>query len=263
MSYGIDAIADAFRDLGLKPGDSVYVLAALWQMRGFEGRAEDLPAAIHQGLFRVIGETGTLVVSTASMNLCNTAIPFDPATTPSFNVGALSEFVRGLPGARRSFHPFGSYTAIGARAEEIAGRVSRHMFGPETPEARLIDLGAIQVNIGLPANINSTVCHLEQVMGVPYRYTKEFLHPVLRDGEAREEPFYLSVRYRDTDAERNHCLRLFEKIGDRLPVARTALGRGHLCAYSMADFYREATRAFADDIYIWCKEPPKLRPYQR
>ena len=43
--------------------------------------------------------------------------------------------------------------------------------------------------------------HIEQLMGVPYRYTKEFNHPVLRNGIIQYEPFYLFVRYLDSEVE--------------------------------------------------------------
>ena len=59
---------------------------------------------------------GTLVVPTSSTNLCNTTIPFDINKTPSER-GVLSEFIRQVPSAVRSFHPFYSYAAIGRDAD--------------------------------------------------------------------------------------------------------------------------------------------------
>lgn len=262
MPYTYTDIVREYENIGIEPGDIVYVVSAMWQMTGYEEEGmEALTDAYTRALLEVIGPEGTLVVSTATLNLCNTDIPFDPVETPSFNCGQVSEHVRQMPGARRSFHPFRSYAAVGARAEDIAADVSRHAYGPETPEARMIELGAKLVNIGLPPNICSTVHHVEQVMAVPYRYTKEFMHPVVRGGEIVTEPYYLHVLYRNSDVERSHNKTLFERLKPQLPIKSVQLGRGHIYAYGLSEFYREATRIFTDDIYVWCKRPPTVRPY--
>lgn len=263
-TYSRHDIMNAYRALGLESGDVVYGISAMWQMVGYEDGNDKAVEAHACALLEIIGGKGTLVVSTATMNLCNTDIPFDPAVTKSFNCGALSEHVRTLPGARRSLHPFGSYAAVGAQAAAICDHVSRHMYGPESPEARMIALGAKQVNIGLPPNINTTAHHIEHIMAVPYRYTKEFLHPVvLRDGETVMEPFYMLVRRLDTDVERDHCKRLFKRLDGDIAVKSARLGHGRVCGYSLAEFVEKACRIFADDIYIWCKEPPRERPFRQ
>jgi aminoglycoside 3-N-acetyltransferase len=44
---------------------------------------------------------------------------FDPALTPSHNVGVIAEAVRSWPGAVRSRHPQTSFAAVGAEAEGL------------------------------------------------------------------------------------------------------------------------------------------------
>ena len=204
-----------------------------------------------------------MVVPAASTNLCDTDIPFELANTPSFRVGSFSEYVRTQPGTLRSFHPFDSFAAIGARAAEITANVSRHAYGPETPIDRLLGMDALSVCIGVdPKNSLSTVHHVEHVMAVPYRYTKEFVHPVLRNGVVHHEPFYMHVCYPEIGLERDGNQKLLSRIGHRIRIARINLGRCFLRAYSMADFYRQAVEVFAEDIYVWCKAPPPNRPYR-
>lgn len=262
-AYTDGDIAAALDRVGLAAGDHVYVISALWQLGAYEGGAAAVAEAYLKALRQRVGPAGTIVVSTASVNLCNTETVFDPAVTPSFNVGALSEHLRLQPDARRSFHPFNSYAAVGALAEELGRGCSRHAFGPCTPEARLIEAGAKLLTVGVPPNICSTVHHVEQVMAVPYRYTKEFIHPVMRDGAARREPFYLHVRYREVDVERSHNKHLFGRLAGRLEIQESSLGRGRIYSYSMADFYCRACEEFAENIYVWCEQAPTIRPYQK
>jgi aminoglycoside 3-N-acetyltransferase len=263
--YNFGELVGAYRSLNLPRGGVVYVQSAIWRVRGYVEPGADALARAHLDAIReAVGGDATIVVSTATMNLCNTELAFDLDTTPSFNRGVISELVRQQPEAHRSFHPFGSYAALGLRAAALTNDVSRHVYGPMTPEARMIDADARVVNIGLPPNIISTVHHVEQVMAVPYRYTKEFLHPVVRAGATQQEPFYMHVWYRDIGVERSHNQRLFARLLDegRLHVHQISIGEGAACSYALAEFFEQATRLFAEDIYIWCKSKPAIRPYR-
>jgi aminoglycoside 3-N-acetyltransferase len=263
MAYSFADMVDAYGRLGLERGSIVYVISSLWHVPDYaDGPSDELAPAHYRALREVVGDGGTIVVPTSTLKLCNTEIPFDPGATPSQDRGIFAEFVRTLPDARRSFHPFASYAAVGPMSDAIVADVSRHGYGPETPEARFVEAGARVVNIGLPANICTAVHHAEQVMGVPYRFTKEFIHPVVRDGDIRPEPFYLFVQYPGIGVERDYNRTLFSALAERIEIREAPLGRGRVCSYGLDDFHRQTTRLMADDIYIWCKTPPQERPYQ-
>lgn len=265
MPYGYHDIVDAYRRIGVGPGKVVYAASDILRVADYEERGSTpLMEAHYRALREVLGPEGTLVVPTASTQLCNSDTPFHPAETPSFRVGSFSEYVRTRPETLRSFHPFTSYSAVGLRAAEITSNVSRHAFGPETPMARMIDRDAMAVCIGILPNWScSAVHHVEQVVGVPYRYIKEFVHPVVRGDEVLHEPFYMHVWYREIDMKRNHNERLFAKLRDKMEIREGELGFGKVYGYSLEEFYSHACRIFADDIYIWWETPPSARPYSR
>lgn len=265
MAYTFSELKDAYKAVGVTRGRVVYVTSDLGRLMQFErpGKAAVLDAHF-SALMDLLGPNGTLVVPTASMYLCNTDVPFDVDRTPSENVGILSEFVRTRPGTRRSVHPFVSYGAHGELARAITDNVARHAFGPETPEARLIELDAVTVCVGLPPNITcSTVHHVEQVMAVPYRYAKEYEHPLVRGGSIHRELFYQYAWYRDIDLKRDRVQKIFARFRTEHPVVSVPVGRGHIHGYSTAAFYKAAIKMFAEDIYIWCREPPTIRPYRQ
>ncbi|NQV57960.1 MAG: AAC(3) family N-acetyltransferase [Rhodospirillales bacterium] len=264
MAYSFDDILETYAALGVDQASVVYVTSDLVPLMVYEDMSGTAVLEAHfKALLELLGPEGTLVVPTGSTNLCNTDIVFDPATTPVYQVGQLSEFVRRQPEALRSFHPFVSYAAIGPQAGEITQNVSRHAFGPNTPEGRMASMDTLSISIGLyPRHTCSTVHHVEQIMAVPYRYTKEFMHPVMRDGEKTVEPFYLHVWYRDCGIERSNTKWIFQHLDETDLVKNYPLGAGHVYAYSMGNFVKAVTDLMTEDIYIWCDRPPTQSPWR-
>ena len=257
-------ISDVYRKLGVSRGRTVYVTSDLGRLMAYENPDKTSLMADHLEIISdLIGADGTVVAPSSSMNLCNTDTPFDLVKTPSYKIGAFSEYIRQHPGSLRSFHPFVSYSAIGADAKAITENVSRHAFGPETPEARMIEADALCLVIArLPRLTCSTVHHIEMIMGVPYRYNKEYTHPVVRKGCVEHEYFYQNVWYRDVDLKRNLNRNIFERFTDTYTLNEQPLGRNSTYSYSVLDFATHCQKMFAEDIYVWCDEPPKSRPYR-
>ena len=126
-----------------------------------------------------------------------------------------------------------------------------------------LQLGARSVSIGLhPRLACSTVHLLEVVCGAPYRFSKEFLMPVLRNGHSTVEQFYFPVYYRNTGMTRDHNRKIFAALADRMTIGHANLGRGGVYSYSIADFFDQVGQLMSKDLYIWCDEPPGERPYR-
>ena len=266
MDYNLSDLKSAYQQIGISRGRTVLLKTDIRLLGLFDSKND---GNVLQAHFDVLSElidlsVGTLVVCTSSTNLCNTKIPFDIRNTPSER-GVLTEFIRKLPSSIRSFHPFYSYAAIGRDAETIVLDVSRHAFGFETPKERLVDADALCVSVGLPARSTCTIVHhVEFWIGVPYRYTKEFLHPVIRnDGAISYELFYMYVYYRQCEIKRNRGVKIFQEFYNAgYDVAEVKLGRGRIYSYSLSDFYKSTMHAFKNDIYIWLDQPPSTKPYR-
>jgi len=257
-------LVDAYAAVGVTAGRTVIVHSDLTRLRDINSANKNLVLESHyKALRELLGPEGTLVVHTGNLSLCNTDQPFDVDNTPSRYMGVFSEYVRCQSDALRSFHPFISFAAVGRLAAEITGNVSRHAWGPETPKARLIDLDALCVSVGAHPRLTcSAVHHVEQVMGVPYRYTKEFLHPVMRGGETAVEPFYMNVCYLESNLKRNRNRKIFERFSKNHQVLRSNINKGEIFSYSLKDFFDSAVQSIKEDIYVWLEQPPQIRPYQ-
>ena len=266
MGYNFKDIKKAYSSLGVKKGQTVLLKTDLRWLGPFEkpGKPEVLKAHFNALADLIDLNEGTLIVPTGSPSLCNTEIPFDPDRTPS-EVGILTEFIRTQPGTVRSFHPFISYTAIGKDALKICDGVSRHAYGPETPEARALESDALDLSAGLhPRASASIIHHIEHLMAVPYRYTKEFVHPVVREGKIVTEPFYMYVWYRQCALQRDGNIKIFENF-TRAPgrLRQAGLGQGLAYSYSMRDFFKETVSLFKDDIFVWLAAIPSNKPYRQ
>lgn len=263
--YDFDDLLAAYSKLGVASGKMIYVASDLIRLMQYAepGRSATLNAHLN-ALLELLGPEGTLFVPTSSTNLCNTQTPFDPALTPSHDMGVFSEFVRTQKNAYRSFHPFWSVTGIGPRAKELLGNVSRHAYGYGSIWQKFVEHDVLSVNIGKHPQYSVTVIHhIETVIGVPYRYTKEFVHPVMREGALSHEAFYLSVLYRNCDIVRDRNRKIFCNFKERGNLKEEPIGkRGFAWSFSHAEFFKLTSELMLNDIYSWLERPPSVRPYQ-
>ncbi len=256
---------ESFRALGLDRGDTVTLKSGIWTLGIMDAPIADVPDLFIKALDEVIDlDVGTIVAATSTTNLCGTDIPYDPENTPCIT-GLLSEKLRTTSGAERSFHAFESYTALGGKSAEITQDVSRHGYGLDTPDDRLIALDAKGLSIGLPAQQTCSTVHQAEAMAcVPYRYVKEYHHPVTRNGGAPEPTtFFRNPWYVESDIKKSYprFFGLVESIG--FHPNRVNIGKGFTEAYSLRSFYESATRVLRQDPYAMLEHEPTLKPWTK
>ncbi len=261
MGFSYEDILYSLGKLNIAKDDTILVRTDLRYLGPYNNGLRNLPADLYKALTSVIDlNVGTLVTPTSNIGLCNTDTVFDTQNTAS-EMGVLAEYIRKQHGAIRSMHPFLSYTALGKDAEFICTDTARHGFGPETPKARLIEQCAKVISIGIPPHLScTTVHHVEFMMGVPYRYVKEFMHPVLREGEVKIEPFYLYVWYKECDIKRDSNKKSMGTFDERI---ESKLGNSQITSYSIKSFYNHCVKLYKEDIYTWLAEEPTQRPYRQ
>lgn len=263
MFYTADDLKTAYRALGVTAGRTVYLTGNLGRLGVVRDASREAMLKLHTDvLMELLGPQGTLVVPTHSFSICNTDTPFDRAHTPS-ETGALSEFIRTQDGAVRQDHAFSSRAALGHLASAICDDCSRHAYGDHTPFAHMLDADALFVAMAMPmARCISLVHQAEFRMGVPYRYTKEFLHPVLRDGATSMGSYYLYVTWHGTDIRRDKNKRIMAHFEASYTLHSADLGRSAMHSLSMREFMASTTGLMKRDIYAWLERPPENRPYQ-
>jgi len=113
------------RDLGLDTGDNIILHSRLISFGLVPGGAE----SVFEALLDVVGETATIVVPTYTFYLSETDV-YDPDTTPSENMGVLSEYIRQLSNSVRSACPIHNHSCVGGMASELSLIEGNVSFGP-------------------------------------------------------------------------------------------------------------------------------------
>jgi aminoglycoside 3-N-acetyltransferase len=206
VSFG--QLVEQLAALGVRPGAVLLVHTSFRATRPVEGGPLGLIAALRAA----IGATGTLVMPT----MTDGESLFDPARTPTCDMGVTAELFWRQPRVLRSTHPGASFAAAGPAAEFICRpQPLSPPHGADSPVGRVHELGGQVLLLGVTHSENTTLHLAEAIAEVPYSVS----HPTLVevDGEARS----ISI------AETDHCCIGFRKLDEWLR-ARGAQREGNV-----------------------------------
>jgi aminoglycoside 3-N-acetyltransferase len=203
---GYDQLIADLRSLGLCWGQDLLIHCSLRKVGPVDGGAATLLGALRV----VAGPGATLVVPTeTSLNsltsrafLAATAgldadertayvatMPgFDPATTPSDEMGAFAEYVRTRPASRRSSHPQVSFAALGPKAGDCTSvhDLNCHL-GERSPLRWLYDADAAILLLGV-GYAACTAFHLAEYR-LPWRRPQTYSCFIAEEGRRVKHEF--------------------------------------------------------------------------
>lgn len=190
-------MVEQLRTLGVRAGGTLLVHTSFKAVRPVEGGPLGLIGALRAAL----GPLGTLVMPT--MTSGDTV--FDPASTPTENMGITAELFWRQPGVTRSTHPGGSFAAVGPHAADICRpQPLSPPHGPDSPVGRVHDLGGQVLLLGVSHGENTTLHLAETLAQVPYSVS----HPCVVEVEGVESTVLI--------AETDHCCSRFPLADDWL-----------------------------------------------
>lgn len=204
----IPTLITQLHTLGVRPGQTLVVHTAYRALRPIEGGPPGLISALRAAL----GPSGTLVMPTMTAG----DTPYDPASTPSVDMGITAELFRQQAGVLRSTHPGASFAAVGPDAAAICRpQPLAPPHGPESPVGYAHALDGHVLLLGVGHDANTTVHLAEALAGVPY----QIAHPCV---------VHLDGGYQTIDIpETDHCCRGFNQL-DRWLRARGLQSEGPL-----------------------------------
>lgn len=185
----------------LGKGDCVYIVSDMLELaKAYKAldRRLDLDRVI-QGLQEMVGQEGTLLFPTFNWDFCK-GVEFDYQKTP-VRTGSLSKAALKRQDFVRTAHPLYSFAVWGAHRQELFENQAVDAFGPATIFEKLYDWNAKALVIGLtPLQGVTYIHHVEQTVGVPYRYNKEFSGDYIdKDGVCTRRTYRMYVRDLDMD----------------------------------------------------------------
>jgi aminoglycoside 3-N-acetyltransferase len=174
----------ALRAIGVVAGDTLFIHSDLTVFGKPEiADPDQFLSSLVQVFFDAVGPEGTVVMPAFTYTF-GPETPYDRQHSKS-TVGSLTEFFRLQPGVVRSLHPMMSIAAKGPRASQLVA-VGKDSFGEGSVFEHLRELDATFVLFGVGIWACTFLHHIEQMHGVPYRYSKSFSGTVI-DGENRYE----------------------------------------------------------------------------
>lgn len=250
MNKDYTVLVNDLRALGLTEGDSLLIHSSYKSMGGLIGGIETLISAIRE----VIGETGTLLAPTLTYSFVTPDFPvFDYVNTPSC-VGAVSEYIRNMPGAVRSIHPTHSCTAIGYKQTWFTSghENDRTPVGINSPFYKLREDGGKILMLGCSAHHNTSMHGVEEYFGTPYVLTTP---PVKHEIILSERKY--TAEYRRHSIRQNGFMQRYGRVIDMLDGKALKCGTVHGAdsfLISAPDMWDTALRALSRDPYAFVEK---------
>ena len=247
------SLATQFRALGVESGDVLVVHSSMRSLGYVVGGAQ----AVIDALLDVIGPTGTLTMPSHSGDWSDPARwvnppvpeswwpviaaecpPYDPYATPMYQMGVIPQALLARRQTLRSAHPSVSHMALGAQASAVCGsHPLDHGFGETSPLARLYELDAKVLLLGVGHDSNTSLHLAEHRAAWPSKRTITQHSAVLVDGERHW------VEYTELDGDTDDFVALGAEF--------ESTGRGHTGSVGAATARLMRQRELVDFATDW------------
>ncbi len=261
-----DNLIKKLKKLKINKTKNLFITSELSILGKTNIQKEKLLKIILDTLKKIMGKNYSIFSPSSTMNLCNSNKIFDIKKTKSYMMGPLAEYIRSQKNSVRSIHPYWSVVCIGKNSN-LLKKVSPHAYGAGSSWDVMLNLDTVQLNLGIhPSKAVSLVHHIETVVGVPYRYNKEFIHKIKSYGKIYKKKFYLSSMYLNKDIKKKK--KLNQHFFNKMKNLRLLKHEIHRCglnmwSFKMTDFYKVSLEFFIKDIYTYLEKVPKLKKLKR
>ncbi|MBI9112695.1 AAC(3) family N-acetyltransferase [Maridesulfovibrio ferrireducens] len=259
-SIPVSEISDQLTNAGILSTDTVFVRISLSAGLAFEGGVQ----AFLKALMDYFTPNGTLVMSSYTFNkspiLFLADNPFFDSKTTTDQLSLVNELFRRTPGVLRSIHPTHSVCAFGKNAKWIVAdhHKSEYCYSPNSPFARLYELGAKEISIGVyPTSISFH--YIEQFVPKHIPGYQDLDTPIMCRLKINDEE--IRKPFKDTDGFAYYRSNYDVFIGTKAQPQKHFFGQN-------LDFYTldlpdqlNAMKILVEQKQYWHTEPSKLKNF--
>lgn len=200
--YTAAELVSLMQQMGMKAGSVVCIHSSMKEFYNYRGTAEELISAI----LEVLGPEGTLMMPAFPKNELRfrEGYIFNPAADPT-GAGYLAEAFRRYQGVKRSVSIQQSVCAIGKYADFLTSEhtIDRDPWGEHSPWQKMISLGAIVFNLGMPRAYMGTFHHcVESILQYEHPYWAQFFTGEVAYRYYDENGDVITYRQQDCNLER-------------------------------------------------------------
>ena len=255
MKSNITKIKSKYISLGIKKAQNLYITADFGKIIGKENLNVETLKKHFKAIKEIIGPKGTIVVPTATLNLCNTNKVFYPKFTKSYNMGSFSEFVRKEKHSKRTLHPLWSVSANGKLAQYFTKNISKHAFGFDSIWTRMLSKNTYSLHIGVdPKKSMSIVHYAELISGVPYRFTKSFNQYIFVNGRKTKGEFFHFCIKNEKKLQRDGNVKIYNNFVRKFKPKIINFERGKITLFSLNDFFETTVNYLSKNPYAWTRK---------
>jgi len=206
-------ITSLFSKIKIQKGDTLFIHSDLNAVfRKFDISLRDSMEVIFRCLKKSIGPKGTIVVPAYYYDYGSNNKCFDLKKSPISNeLGLFSKFIFNKTNSVRSLNPLTSVVALGYNAKKICNTKTCSGYGVDSPFDILTKLDAKMLFLGVDLSYMTYVHYVEFMVGVPHRYNKYFLKPIIKNNKKIKLPVTSQVRYANVVSDSLANNKKFEK----------------------------------------------------
>lgn len=247
-------IKQTISKLKLKKGSTLYIAGNLYN---FGLRKKEILYFCNYFLKyskESIGSKGNIVVPTATLNIANSNKIYDKKKTKSYLMGIFSEYIRNQKNSFRSDHPLWSFSGVGKNIKDILDNTSYSAYGEGSVFQKLLNKKTYFISLGEPHTSIGMVHYVEQLIGVPYRYNKEFIIKVKKNDKIKKQYTLLGVRFNSKNMIGDGNKKIISKLIDMntFKIHKFKKGNLYMCEYDK--IIENLKIIFEKNPRIWLKK---------
>jgi aminoglycoside N3'-acetyltransferase len=246
-------INEAVKKINLKEYDTIYVAGNIYNF-GFSFNETKLFCEnLINNLLIITKNKINIVVPTSTLDLLKKKNPIFSNNTKSFMMGIFSEFVRSKKESFRSSHPLWSFSGIGKDIKDILNQTSCSAYGKGSVFEKLLKKKTLFVSMGKPHRSLAMLHYAEHVVGVPYRFNKEFNIKVKTNNKIRKKYCLLGVRYNSKKIIGDGNKKIINKLIKKKIFNIIKLNKGNLYCADYNSLVNELINILNNNPKIWLK----------
>ena len=198
---GYVKLKDIPQYFGLERGDSVWIASDVKQLlyTCIENDDDTDLNILIDSVQEIVGEEGTVLIPVFNWDFCK-GKTFDSRKSPS-QTGSIGKTALKRKDFKRTKHPIYSFAVWGKGSDELAAMDNRSSFGAHSPFSWCREHDTKNVFIDVECQHSYTFVHyVEEMIGVPYRYLKNFTAEYIDENGDRSIRTYC-MHVRDLSAD--------------------------------------------------------------